>query len=582
MNSFEQKIVNALKVAGVLSEDEAEDVQIKLKNIEDSLEGVLVEGSRLSPEDILAVKEKVGNLPAYTVKDLGSISPDLLGNIPEGAAQQYKIVPLEKNGRVLKVGMVNPEDYRARDAIRFIAIGSDVDPELFVISNDTLQKILGKYRTFRTQIKEALVELEKELKDERRPISSTRLPEEIVKEAPITKMVAVILKHAVEGRASDIHIEPTETRSRVRFRVHGKLYTSLFLPSSIHSSVVSRIKVLSDLRLDETRIPQDGRFSTEVSSRVIDFRVSTFPTRLGEKLVMRVLDPAIAIQNLSELGLVGRNLLIFKEALARPFGMILISGPTGSGKSTTLYAALSSVDREGLNVVSLEDPIEYHIEGISQSQIHHEIGYTFSSGLRHILRQDPDMIMVGEVRDVETAELVTHAALTGHIVFTTIHTNNAVGVMPRLIDMEVPAFLIPSAVALAVAQRLVRRLCPYCKVPIDSPPQFNQIISNEIRAMPEHARSSFGLKVQDKYELWNSPGCDKCSRKGTIGRIGIFEVLVMTRELKKVIYAEGHEPEIEQEAKRQGMITLMQDGAIKALQGVVSLEEVLRVVEASY
>ena len=579
MNSFEQKIINALKAAGRLNDDDVEAIQIKLKNIEGSLEGVLQENRKLSAEDILSVKGKIGNLPTYIVKDLSAISPDLLGNIPEEAAQQYKIVPLEKIERVLKVGMLNPEDYRARDAIRFIAIGSDVDPELYVISSDTFQKILGKYRTFRTQIKEALVELERELKEEKRPAAATRLPEAIVKEAPITKMVAVILKHAVEGKASDIHIEATETRSRVRFRVHGKLYTSLFLPLNIHGSIVSRIKILSDLRLDETRIPQDGRFSAEVSGRVVDFRVSTFPTRLGEKLVMRVLDPSIAIQNFSELGLVGRNLTIFKEALNKPFGMILISGPTGSGKSTTLYNALSSVDREGLNVVSLEDPIEYHIEGISQSQIHQEIGYTFSSGLRYVLRQDPDIIMVGEVRDSETAELVTHAALTGHIVFTTIHTNNAIGVIPRLVDMGVPSFLIPSAVALMVAQRLVRRLCPYCKVPIDSPPKLNELIGRAIKAMPDQTRSSFGLRIQDKYELWNSPGCDKCSRKGTIGRIGIFEVLMMTRELKRMIYTEAREPEIEAEAQRQGMITLLQDGVIKALQGIVALEEVLRVVE---
>lgn len=579
MNSYEQKILDALKSADLLKDSEYEEIQLKLKNVEGSLEVVLQESKKIVANDILALKAKLGNMPPYTVKDLSAISPDLLGHIPEEAAQQYKIVPLEKVGRILKVGMVNPEDYRARDAVRFIAIGSDLDPELFVISYDTFQKVLSKYRTFRTQIKEALVDLERELKEEKKPLATTRLPEAMIKEAPITKMVAVILKHAVEGKASDIHIEATEARTRVRFRVHGKLYTSLFLPGNIHNSIISRIKILSNLRLDETRIPQDGRFSAEVSGRTIDFRVSTFPTRLGEKVVMRVLDSSIAIQNFQELGLAGRNLKIFEESLNRAFGMILISGPTGSGKSTTLYAALSSVDREGLNVVSLEDPIEYHIEGINQSQIHHEIGYTFSSGLRHTLRQDPDVIMVGEVRDAETAELVTHAALTGHIVFSTIHTNNAIGVIPRLIDMGVPSFLIPSAVAVAVAQRLVRRLCPHCKAAIESPPKLVQIISDEIKAMPTETRDLFGLKTKDEYELWNSPGCDKCARKGTLGRVGIFEVLIMTKELKRIVYSAPREPEIEEEAKRQGMLTLRQDGIIKALQGIVAIEEVLRVVE---
>lgn len=579
MTIYEQKILQALQVSGLLSAQDSEGVQLKLKNVEGSLESVLGEVRNIAPEDILAIKEKLSNVKAYLPKDLNVISPNVLGHIPEEAAKQYQIVPLERVGGKLKVGMVNPEDYRARDAIRFIAIGSDIDPELYVITHDAFQKILSRYRTFRTQIKEALVELEKELEGEKKPAPSTRFSEAIVKEAPITKMVAVILKHAVEGKASDIHIEATAARTRVRFRVHGKLYTSLFLPSDIHSSIISRIKILAELRLDETRIPQDGRFSTEVSGRTIDFRVSTFPTRLGEKMVLRVLDLSVAIQSLAELGLVGRNLKIVEIFLKKAFGMVLISGPTGSGKSTTLYAALSAVDREGLNVVSLEDPVEYHMEGVNQSQIHHEIGYTFATGLRHVLRQDPDIIMVGEVRDAETAGLVTHAALTGHLVFSTIHTNNSVSVIPRLIDMGVPSFLIPSSLSLIVAQRLIRRLCPHCKVPVESPLKLAFMISGEIKAMSEEVRTFFGIKVKDVYELWNSPGCDKCSRKGTLGRVGIFELLTMTRELKKIAYEEAREPQIEAEAVRQGMITLRQDGIIKALQGMVSLEEVLRVVE---
>ncbi|MBI3420594.1 MAG: type II/IV secretion system protein [Candidatus Sungbacteria bacterium] len=488
-------------------------------------------------------------------------------------------MPLEKKGNVLKVGLVDPGDYQARDAMRFIAMGSDITPELYVISRETFEKILGQYRTFRIQIKEALSELEKELKEEKQA-SRSAIPG-FLKEAPVIKVVAVILKHAVEGHASDIHIEAAESRTHVRFRVNGMLYPSLFLPLRIHSALVSRVKILSDLRIDEARIPQDGRFSAEISGRMIDFRVSTFPTYLGEKVVLRVLDPLGAIQELPQLGLAGRNLEIIKEAVKKPFGMVLISGPTGSGKSSTLYAILKSLNREAYNVVSLEDPIEYHIEGVSQSQVRDDIGYTFASGLRHVLRQDPDIIMVGEIRDSETATLAVHASLTGHLVFSTIHTNNAIGVIPRLIDMGVPFFLIPSSVILMVAQRLASRLCVYCKVSEKAPAKVASLIKKEIQGMSEETRSLFGMKVQEEYEVWRSEGCDRCGRKGISGRTGIFEALIVTRELKNIIYEQANELKILEEAKRQGMVTFLQDGIIKALLGIVSIEEVLRVVEGS-
>jgi len=338
MNSYEQKIFNTIREKKLLSENELDQIQVKLKGREGSLEVMLAENPKISFKDILSLKAELGDLPPFELKDLSDISADLLGEIPEEAARQYKIVPLEKKGNKLKVGMVEPENYKARDAIRFISMGGEAIPELYVITAETFQKILGEYKTFRGQIKEALEQLEEELKGDKKVSTENKAPEAMVREAPVTKVVAVILKHAVEGKASDIHIEATVARTRVRFRVYGKLYTSLFLPSGIHASVVSRIKILSNLRLDESRIPQDGRFSAEVSGRIIDFRVSTFPTRVGEKVVLRVLDPSVAIQDFSELGLVGTSLELFKKTTENPFGMILISGPTGSGKSTTLYA----------------------------------------------------------------------------------------------------------------------------------------------------------------------------------------------------------------------------------------------------
>ena len=582
MNAYEQKIFQALKEKKLISDEQAQKTETNLRGIEGSLESTVRETQGVSADDILKIKSELFGLPPFVVKNLDLISPELLREIPEEAARQYKIVPLEKSGKKLKVGMVNPEDYKAREAIHFIATGGDVDPELYVITDETFRKILGQYRTFRAQIKEALTELEQELKEEK-PLPSTveQAARGMMREAPVTKIVAVILKHAVEGKASDIHIEAGADRTRVRFRVHGKLYTSLFLPAQIYSSVVSRIKILSNLRLDESRIPQDGRFSAEVSGRTIDFRVSTFPTLLGEKVVLRVLDPSFAIQDLPKLGLSGRNLELVQEATKKTIGMVMISGPTGSGKSTTLYAALSSLDRESANVVSLEDPIEYHIQGVNQSQIREDIGYTFASGLRHVLRQDPDIIMVGEVRDSETASLVIHAALTGHLVFSTIHTNSAIGVIPRMIDMGVASFLIPSAISLSVAQRLVSRLCVHCKVAETALPEISAIIKKEIEEMPEEQRARFDVTVQNSYKIWTAPGCDKCGGKGSSGRVGIFEVLVMTTELKKIIYSQANEIKITEEARRQGMMTLRQDGIIKALQGIVAVEEILRVVEES-
>lgn len=584
MNSYEQKIFDILRDKRLLSSEQADEIARKLSRVDEGLETLVVTDPNIdiSSQDILEIKAEVANLPAFPLKEDEYISAEVLGSISEEAARQYKIVPIEKKDKILKVGIVNPEDYKARDAVRFIALGSDLTPELYVISEEAFHQVLGQYRTFRGQIKEALSELEKEA--EAKDVLAERKGEGatfagMIKEAPITKVVAVILKHAVEGKASDVHIEPIGNRTRVRFRVHGKLYTSLFLPEGVHPAVVSRIKILASLRLDEMRMPQNGRFSTEISGRLIDFRVSTFPSWNTEKVVLRVLDPENAIKNLPDLGLVGRTNELVEEAMRRPFGLVLISGPTGSGKSTTLYAVLSAMDKEAVNAVSLEDPIEYHIEGVSQSQIHHNIGYTFASGLRNVLRQDPDVIMVGEIRDSETANLATHASLTGHLVLSTIHTNNAIGVIPRLLDMEVPNFLIPSSLTLMIAQRLVARLCPSCKVSYKAPVKIAQMIHKEVELLTLDMRKAFDVAPEQNYELWNSPGCDKCGRKGTLGRIGLFEGLLMTNPLKQIVYEGVNEILLEEEARRQGMVSLLQDGILKALRGEVAIEEVLRVVQ---
>ena len=339
---------------------------------------------------------------------------------------------------------------------------------------------------------------------------------------------------------------------------------------------------MANLKIDEARVPQDGRFSASIDEKIIDFRVSTFPTALGEKVAIRVLDPAAGLRSFEELGLEGTNLSWVKEAIQRAYGLILVTGPTGSGKTTTLYAILRQLNKEGVNIVSLEDPVEYLIESINQSQVRPEIGYDFPQGLRQILRQDPDVIMVGEVRDKETASLVIHSSLTGHIVLSTLHTNNVIGVIPRLLDMGVDRYLISPSLSLAVSQRLVRRLCDQCKGKQEPAKEIADLISKELDKAPLHMqkRAAIVLGVGVKAMFVFAPkGCKACGGSGFSGRIGIFEVLKMTQELQEIILKDPSESNIAKEAKRQGMATMRQDGVLKVLDGVTTIEEVLRETE---
>jgi len=510
------------------------------------------------------------------------ISSDILKEIPEEAAVFYKFVPISKKDNLLEVGMVDPDDIKAREALRFITRRSGLEKKIFAISEADLEKVLKKYRTFRGEVKKALKELDSELKSDEIAYSKKENIEDavsrIVAEAPITKIVSVMLKHAVEGKASDIHIEATEKEVKVRFRVDGILYTSLILPKEIQSSIVSRIKILSNLKIDETRIPQDGRFHTTIAGIKIDFRVSTLPTASGEKVVLRVLDPGIGLKTFSDLGLQGYNLKILEEAIKKPFGMILITGPTGSGKTTTLYSILNKLNQESVNIISLEDPVEYYIDGINQSQIRPEINYSFASGLRHILRQDPDVVMVGEIRDEETAGLAIHASLTGHILLSTLHTNDAIGVIPRLLDLGINSFLLPSSLNLSIAQRLVRRLCDKCKEEIEAPPEISDIIEKEIEKMSPERKKDFIWKKP--FKIYKSKGCSFCGNKGVKGRIAIYEMLITTPQLEKIITGkEMNDINLKEESQRQGMITMKQDGISKVLQGFVSFEEIIRVIE---
>lgn len=515
-----------------------------------------------------------------------TISPEVLREISEEAATFYQFVPLEKKNGHLQVGMLSPDDLRSQEALKFIAQNRNFEPEIFLITPSDFKTVLKQYRTLKEEVTTALTELEKELAakelpaQEERPRAESML-ERVMTEAPITKIVAVILRHAFEGRASDIHIEPAENSLKVRFRVDGLLYTSLVLPKAIQPAIISRIKILSTLKIDENRVPQDGRFHSVIENKKLDFRVSTFPTSFGEKAVLRLLDPTTGLMDLEQLGLQGHSKRAVEEAIEKPFGMILLTGPTGSGKTTTLYSILGKLNNDSVNIVSLEDPVEYYIEGVSQSQIKPEIGYSFASGLRSILRQDPDIIMVGEIRDAETADLATHAALTGHIVLSTLHTNNAIGVIPRLMDMGVQGFLMPSSLSLAMSQRLLRRLCQECKKPVEPSSRVKEIIMRELADFSDEAKKDLAdLKIDTKnIKVWQAEGCKFCGKKGTKGRIGIHEALVMTPELKEIVVRSPDESQIKEEARRQGMLSLKQDGIIKVLQGIISFEELIGAVE---
>ena len=510
---------------------------------------------------------------------------EVLRAIPEESAEHYRLAPLAIQDGVLEVGMVDPEDIHAIDALNFISRSSGMPYKVFRITVGDLDRILAMYKGLRGEVDRAVSDLateragnpapKEETEEDTAPLDLEEIVrksvggsgENIQEDAPAIKIVSTILRYAIDGRASDIHVEPMPSGVRVRYRVDGELHTSVVLPIATHRAVVARIKVLASIRLDERRKPQDGRFSATIDDRQIDFRVSTFPAYNGEKVVIRILDRDQGFIPLDQIGLTPRNLDIVRRAIARPNGLILISGPTGSGKSTTLYSILSEFDREHRNVLSLEDPIEYFIDGVSQSQVHPEIGYTFANGLRTTLRQDPDIIMVGEIRDGETAKLAIQAALTGHLVLSTIHTNDAVGTIPRLIDMGVEPYLIPPVLIASVAQRLVRRFCEGAEQPVDLTPSVRAGIEQQLASLPAQHRFDIPQQV---YEAVRTPTCPT----GMRGRMAVFEVLEMSNDLERIVLENPVESKLWATTRAGGMYTMREDAIMKAFNKQIPFSEV--------
>lgn len=536
---------------------------------EGSIENALVKRG-IPIGTILGTASEHYGIPARELPQ--SLSSSVLAYIPEESARHYKLVPIGVADGALEVGMTDPDNLEAQDALQFISARAGIPYKLFLISEADFLRVVEEYKNLTGEVGEALSELDESIAAE-----SPGKKEEIVADkaetikadAPVTKIVATMLRYAVEGGASDIHVEPTPDKTRVRFRMDGDLHTSLELPLKVHQAVVARIKILCQMRLDEKRKPQDGRFSANVEGKSIDFRVSTFPTARGEKVVMRILDRSKSVATLETVGLSGDNLAMVRDIIRAPYGIVLISGPTGSGKSTTLFSMLSELDRETQNVVSIEDPVEYEIPEVAQSQVHPEIGYTFASGLRSILRQDPDVIMIGEIRDKETAQLAIQAALTGHLVFSTIHTNTSAGVIPRLVDMGVDPYLIAPTLIAAIGQRLVRRLCPGAGKPFEITESIRGILDKQFADVPEAFRGKIP-EFKQLYEAAPTPDCPN----GTRGRIAVFEILKMNSELEHTILTNPVEEKVYEVARAQGMFTMREDAIMKALNGEIPFSEV--------
>jgi type IV pilus assembly protein PilB len=531
--------------------------------------------SNFTERELLKVNAEFWGLSYIDLSEY-TVDKSLYDLLPVNIMKRYVLVPFENNNNVISIAVSDPNNYNAIQALKFVLQEKSLKFELYVATASDINRLLKDFDTLTNAVKENIQEFKEKNEQTQELPDVSDVNKENLETAPIIKIVSVIVKTAVMGGASDIHIEGSEEAVRVRFRIDGVLHTSLILPKDLYSAIVARIKILSNLKIDEQRKPQDGRFSIIEQDKKIDFRVSTFPTQYGEKVVLRILDTSNGIRSLESLGFIGPKAEMVQEAINKPFGMILLTGPTGSGKSTTVYTLLAQVNTEDINIVTLEDPIEYYLPGINQSQVRPDINYTFATGLRSILRQDPDVIMVGEIRDGETAGLAVQSALTGHIVFSTLHTNDSPGAIPRLIDMGVEPFLLSASLQVVIAQRLARKLCPECKQEITFSDQEQQYIKDSLSTLDEdYIRSVYTGSFDKGYK---PVGCTKCNN-GFKGRMAIFEVVSMTEDLRAIIEKNTGGDELINYLQSNNYVTLKQDGIFKVLMGYLSLTELLTMVE---
>jgi type IV pilus assembly protein PilB len=563
-----ESLLDILMTENVISMPQASEVKVKSAQDGMPIETVLAQMNIVPEDKIAEAKAKLLGVPYISLANT-AFSPQALSLLPRAVVERFSLIPFfydEKEGS-LSIAMANPVDI---DAIEFVRQKTGLAIKTFAASPTEVDNAIDQqYRQELVGEVGAAIQ-ESEEYNQKKTIDSKKIAE-IIKEAPIAKIVSTILEYAVTSRSSDVHIEPQEDRLRVRYRIDGILYDKLSLPKNVQEALISRIKILSDLKIDEHRSPQDGRFNFKVNDQEVDLRVSVLPTVNGEKIVMRLLRKSGGIPTLSDLGLNGVSLKALETAIDRPHGIILVCGPTGSGKTTTLYAVLSKLNTPKVNIMSLEDPVEYQMPGVNQIQVNPAVGLTFASGLRAFLRQDPNIILVGEIRDKETTDLALQAALTGHLVFSTLHTSNAAGALPRLLDLGAENFLLSSTINAIVGQRIVRKICPVCKEEYQPPPQ--------VLAQLKNVLGNFLSKKVEDIKLYKGNGCNECGGSGYQGRIGIYEVMAVTDKIAKIVLEQPDSAALEKQAVADGMITMMQDGFLKVIAGITTIEEVLRVAK---
>lgn len=550
--------------AGKISDEQLARALELQKKSDEKLAPVLVQMGAISDEDELS--EFIGrqlNIGALRLSDI-ELNPDVVKMIPLDIARKFNVIAVTKLGKTLVVAISDPNNIYVLDAIKFIT-GYNVQP---VISPEkAIQKAIDTYYKDAGGIDQILKGLKEEglelIEQSEETVDEQDLRSQ-VQDKPLVKLVDSIVADAIKRGCSDIHLETYEKRIRVRYRLDGKLQEMSPLPFKYRAAIISRVKIMADLDISERRLPQDGRIKVKFGDRAVDLRVSVLPTIFGEKVVMRILDRGSVSVDLSRLGFSESSLDEFAKSICLPYGMILVTGPTGSGKTTTLYSALKQVNSPDINIMTAEDPVEFNFEGMNQVQVKSEIGLTFASALRSFLRQDPDVIMVGEIRDEETAEMAVRAALTGHLVFSTLHTNDAPSTIDRLMDMEIPNYLVASCVKLVMAQRMVRKICPNCKTETKVPPETSEMLGL--------AEAEIG-----RVKIYEGRGCAECNNTGFSGRTGIFEVMPISSEIERMIISKASSADIKQQATAEGMLTLRAAALEKLKNGITTVSEVLAV-----
>lgn len=587
----ERKIEQIVAQQGILQGDELELAKIDALKQNKSLLQLLVDRRIIKDEDATKLIAMSSNIPYVDLSKI-TIPPEILGIIPRDVAQSYMAVAFGLVDGKLNVATVDPQNLQAID---FLSRKTGYSINAFMAPRNQIETWLSNYTAnMSEEVEEALgetnIEDTEKLNQDVKRLEKTdpKKIETIVQDAPITRALNTIFEYAINSKASDIHIEPREKSVKVRFRIDGMLQEVMDLPKTTEAALVSRIKILSNLKIDEHRIPQDGQAQYRTKGKEVDMRIAIAPISFGEQIVIRLLDKSEGLYNLDSLGFKGRAARLLNRAITKPYGMVLSTGPTGSGKSTTLYAIIQKIKSGKINIVTLEDPVEYKIDGINQMQVNNAVGLTFANGLRSILRQDPNVIMVGEIRDHETADLAVQSSLTGHLVLSTLHTNSAAGVLPRLLDMGIEPFLIASTINVVMGQRLVRRVCAKCRKPVQATEaavtMINKQIGHLLPKTPEESQKvaqdmgyeGLPLFSQNAYTLYKGEGCADCV-DGYKGRIGIYEVFEMNKAIEALLLKQATSSKIQHQAQQDGMLTMQQDGFMKAITGITTIEEVARV-----